>query len=165
MDVRASQLTAERFILRRRVKWGECDPAGVVFTPRFSDYVVEAHLAFFERVFGAPTYEFLKPMDLALPAKAISIEFKHSLWPDQSFDMSVQVAEIRTRTYDLAVVGTTLDGLDAFAANLTLICLNRVLRKSAPLPDFMCQKLQAIRDSSPPLAHDVNVGLDGRLEG
>jgi 4-hydroxybenzoyl-CoA thioesterase len=164
VDARPAQLATERFILRRRVKWGECDPAGVVFTPRFSDYVVEAHLAFFEQVFGAPTYEFLKPMGLALPAKAISIEFKHSLWPDQSFDMSVQVAAIRTRTYDLAVVGTTLDGLDSFIANLTLICLNRVMRKSEPLPDLICRKLQAIRDSSPPV-HDVDVAPGGSPEG
>ncbi len=32
------------FVVRRRVKWGECDPAGVVYTPSFSEYVAcETH--------------------------------------------------------------------------------------------------------------------------
>jgi acyl-CoA thioesterase FadM len=136
------------------VRWGECDPAGVVFTPRFADFVVEAHLAFFEHLFGAPTYELLKPMDLALPAKAISIEFKHSLWPDQLFEMSAEVAAIRTRTYELAVVGTALDGIDAFSGNLTLICLNRSLRKSQPLPEFIREKLEVSQHCSAGIGED-----------
>lgn len=28
------------FVVRRRVKWGECDPAGVVYTVTFSEYVI-----------------------------------------------------------------------------------------------------------------------------
>jgi acyl-CoA thioester hydrolase len=28
------------FTVRRRVKWGECDPAKVVYTVTFSEYVI-----------------------------------------------------------------------------------------------------------------------------
>ncbi len=29
--------------VRRRVRWGECDPAQVVYTPRFADYLAAAY--------------------------------------------------------------------------------------------------------------------------
>jgi acyl-CoA thioesterase FadM len=135
-------LTDPILTLRRTVKWGDCDPAGVVYTPRFSDYVVEAHLASFEHLFGMPPYEFLQPMNLALPAKAMVLEFKRSLWPNETFDMVVRVANIRTRTYDISVEGVARDGVLAFDATLTLICLNRTLRKSQALPEFLLEKLK-----------------------
>jgi 4-hydroxybenzoyl-CoA thioesterase len=130
-------------VLRHTVKWGDCDPAGIVYTPRFSDYVVEAHLAFFHHLFGGPPYELLNPMGLALPAKALVMEFKRSLLPNQPFDMNIRVGEIRTRTYDILVNGTTVEGIDCFSGTLTLICLNKVLHKSQSLPEFILQKLNA----------------------
>jgi acyl-CoA thioester hydrolase len=127
-------------VVRRRVKWGECDPAGVVYTPRFADYVVEAYLAFFESRFGAPPRERLAPLNLGMPAKALSIVFKQSLWPDQMFEMSVEVAEVRTRTFDLRVVGS-VDERVAFDAIISLICIETELRQARPLPDFVREEL------------------------
>ena len=34
-------------VVRRRVKWGECDPAGVVYTVSFSEYVISAAELFY----------------------------------------------------------------------------------------------------------------------
>jgi acyl-CoA thioesterase FadM len=117
-----------------------------VYTPRFADYVVEAHLAFFEQMFGAPTYERLGPLGLALPAKAISIVFKHSLKPDQLFDMSAWVADVRTRTYDMDVNGATTEGTEAFVGRISLICLNQAEGKSHPLPPFLRVALTRLRE-------------------
>ena len=36
-------LLSERpLTVRRRVRWGECDPAGVVYTATFADYAISA---------------------------------------------------------------------------------------------------------------------------
>jgi acyl-CoA thioesterase FadM len=126
-----------------RVKWGECDPAGIVYTPRFSDYVVETHLVCFEHLFGSSPYDLLRVKGLALPAKALAIEFKHSLLPNQPFEMKARIAAIRTRTYDVGVSGFTREGIEAFSGTLTLICLNVAQGKSQPLPDFLLSKLRA----------------------
>lgn len=38
--------------IRRRVKSGECDPAGVVYTAAFSEYVISAAELFYGALFG-----------------------------------------------------------------------------------------------------------------
>jgi len=136
-------------VLRRRVKWGECDPAGIVYTPRFADYVVEAYLAFFESRFGAPPREILAPLNLGMPAKALNIVFKQSLWPDEMLEMSVEVGEVRTRTFDLRVVGSAGKRI-AFDATISLICIETGLRESRPLPDFLREELVRIRETCRP---------------
>ncbi len=139
--------TGNSWIFRRRVKWGECDPAGVVYTPRFADYVAEAHLAFFEHLFAAPPYELLEASQMALPAKAIAIEFRRSLWPNDWFEVEVFVGEIRTRTYDLDMTARNDDGIEVFVATLTLICLDRGAKKAVPLPQFVRDRLVEFQGS------------------
>jgi acyl-CoA thioesterase FadM len=126
----------------RVVKWGECDPAGIVYTPRFSDYVVEAHLACFEHLFGKSPYDLLRVQGLALPAKALAVEFKHPLLPNQPFEMKAGITTIRTRTFDVGVGGFTREGIEAFTGTLTLICLNLAQGKSQALPDFLLDPLR-----------------------
>lgn len=140
-----SSTSRNMWIFKRRVKWGECDPAGIVYTPRFSDFVAEAHLAFFEHLFGAPPYELLNPMQLALPAKAISLEFKRPLSPNQWFEIQVFVGDIRTRTYDLEMTAKAAEGADLFGARFTLICLDRTVKKAVPMPGFIRDRLVEFR--------------------
>jgi YbgC/YbaW family acyl-CoA thioester hydrolase len=138
--------------IARTVKWGECDPAGIVYTPRFSDYVVEAHLASFEQMFGRSPYDLLRAQGLALPAKALTVEFKKSLRPNQSFVMKARIAEIRTRTFDVGVDAFTDDGSATFSGTLTLICLNLNSGKSQPLPEFLLTRLRAaLNGGAPPV--------------
>lgn len=127
----------------RQVKWGECDPAGIAYTPRFADFVAEAHLAFFEHLFGAPSYELLSSHRLALPAKALSLEFKRALRPGTRFIIEVSVADIRTRTYDLHMVGKAGSGDEVFTAKFTLICLDTELQKAVRLADFLRDRFAA----------------------
>jgi acyl-CoA thioester hydrolase len=133
--------SGNRWIFRRRVNWGECDPAGIVYTPRFAEYVTEAHLAFFEHLFAAPPYEVFGPLQMALPAKALALEFKRSLRPNDWFDIHVIVGEIRTRTYTLEMTAQDDSGAASFDAKITLICLDRTINKGAPLPQFFRSRL------------------------
>jgi acyl-CoA thioesterase FadM len=133
------------------VQWRDCDPAGIVYTPRFSDYIVEAYLEYFEYLFGQTTRGFLTPRALALPAKAISIEFRESLRPDQYFNIRVHVGGIRIRTFDLSVVAVTDDDTVSFVGTISLICLNHKTGKSQPLPDFLIARLKAASEAVVPL--------------
>lgn len=129
------------WFLRRRVNWGECDPAGIVYTPRFAEYVAEAHLAFFEHVFSAPPYEVFGPLQMALPAKALAIEFRRSLRPNEWFELQIVVGEIRTRTYTLDMTARVDSRTALFVATITLICLDRTSNRGVPLPQFVRSRL------------------------
>lgn len=135
--------------LHRRVKWGECDPAGVVYTPRFSDYVVEAVHEFFEHLLGGPLQQELKRLDLGTPAKALQFVFKRSLWPDEEFTLTIRVGRIRTRTFDLIVSGAGPGGEEAFEAIFSAICIYHQRRESRAIPPELLERLEGYRQRFP----------------
>lgn len=139
--------------LRRRVKWGECDPAGVVYTPRFADYVAEALHAFLEGLLEGPLQKKLAELDLGTPAKAMQFVFHRSLWPEQEFDIEVRGGEIRTRSFDLDFHARDLEGRPVFDTRLSAVCVFHRVRESRPIPQALRERLDAYRAHFPaPLA-------------
>src|ERR1700691_6002473 len=102
--------------VRRRVKWGECDPAGVVYMANYGEYVISAYEMCMAVLLDEPFQKAKSRLGVALPAKAFGIEFAASLRPDDEFAMTVEIAEIRTRTFDVRVWGRTIDLRDLFSA-------------------------------------------------
>ena len=116
------------FTVRRRVRWSECDPAGVVFAGNFSIYLHNAVALFRTEMLGGFT----------APAKAISLVFHRALWPDEEFDMAVYVSAVRNSTIEFRVIATTGGGRirreKVFDGTVTAIFIKKTERKSAPLP-------------------------------
>jgi len=52
-------------IRKTRIEWGDCDPAGIVFYPRYFDIFDVSTTVMIERVLGMTKYEYLKAYDFA----------------------------------------------------------------------------------------------------
>jgi len=52
-------------IRKTRIEWGDCDPAGIVFYPRYFDMFDVSTTMMLERVLGMTKYEYLKAYDFA----------------------------------------------------------------------------------------------------
>ena len=48
-----------------RIEWGDCDPAGIVFYPRYFAIFDSSTTALFERALGMTKYQFLKKYESA----------------------------------------------------------------------------------------------------
>jgi acyl-CoA thioesterase FadM len=120
-------------IVRRRVSWGECDPAKVVYTPRFADYLVAAY-GWFTRVELPDALVLDDGTRLTTPIKALSLEFHHVLRPEDLFDMTVAVLSVRTRTFDLLVSGSSPDGNPHFTGRLSPIVVDSANFRSVAIP-------------------------------
>lgn len=132
-------------VVRRRVKWGECDPAGVVYTVSFSEYVISAAELFYEALFDAPPQRAKREQGFGTPTRALAFDFRLSLRPDDEFDLTVTVADVRSRTYVLDVTGRTPRGEVAFVATLTPVCVARDERRSIELPPAFRAALERYR--------------------
>jgi acyl-CoA thioesterase FadM len=131
-----SVIRTSPFTIRRRVRFGDCDPAGVVYTVRFSDYAVSAMDLFLFELMGGPHLERLR--DVQTPIKALSFVFAAPLRPNEEFDMIVTVRDIRTRTFDLAIAASLPSGTTVFEALLTPICITAGSeRRSIAIPDLL----------------------------
>lgn len=141
-------LSERPFVVRRRVRWGECDPAGVVYTPRFTDYVVSAVSLFHEHLLGAEASHYRKDLGIETPCKGMSLVFQSALWPNDVFDMSVAIGEIRNTSYDVVVKARRPDGLPVFEGVFSPVCIPRTERRAVPIPDDFRRRLQAAKDAS-----------------
>lgn len=135
-------LSARPVTVRRRARWGECDPAGVVYTPCFADFAISAFDYFMAEMVGYPAQKSMLEHGFGLPMKAMSFEFHFSIWPDQTFDMTVHVAAIRTRSFDMKVAAADLDGRPLFTAILSPVCIEPARRVSVPMPDMLRRRLE-----------------------
>ena len=140
----ATEQVVQRWPLRvrRRVKWGECDPAGVVYTARFSDYVISAYELLMRQLLDGPLQQIKDRFGFGTPMKALSLVFSASLRPDEEFDMTVYVAALRNRTFDIRVDACDLEGRPFFQATLTPITIPRGQRThSIELPSMLRERL------------------------
>jgi acyl-CoA thioester hydrolase len=134
--------------VRRRVRFGDCDPAGVVYTVRFSDYVVSAMDLFFAELFGAKRAEQAGMFGVDMPLKALQFTFLRALRCDDEFAMVVTIGEIRHRTFDLKIAALSELDEGVFDATLTPICIHTSgERRSIPIPDAMRRRLASYQQN------------------
>jgi acyl-CoA thioesterase FadM len=132
------------FVVRRRVKWGECDPAGVVYTINVSEYVNSVANRFYVFLLGAPVEQGKDSQGFAMRVKPLSVVSNRGLRQDELFDMSVTVIDVRERSFDLAIEATTLSGEHVFAAKLSPICAALSERKSIEIPPVFRARLAEV---------------------
>lgn len=140
------------FTVRRVARWRDCDPAGVVYAGNFPEYLLDATSHLRRHLFALSWDEVRRTTGVDTPAKAMSLVFCSSLWPDDVFDVEVYVGEIRQRTMDfLARARRADDGCDVFLGRLSTVTVAATDRRIAvDIPDVLKDAARRHRDIHPP---------------
>ena len=106
-------MTAMPFItntISRRIQWGECDPAGIVFYPRYFEMFDASTTAMFSAALGLTKYQMFETYKFAgypmvdtrarflAPSRfgdRVVVESSISQWRRSSFDSAAQVVQRR----------------------------------------------------------------------
>lgn len=128
------------FTVRRTVRWMDCDPAGVAFTGRFTEYLISAVMHFYRHIGWGPGAD--SEVKVGLPCKHIALTFHVSLPPDSAVDITLRVGALRERSFDLVAHAYLSDGQLAFEGVFSPICIEPLERKSVPIPHALKQALQ-----------------------
>jgi acyl-CoA thioesterase FadM len=124
------------FRVRRRVRWAECDPAGVVYTGKFAEYLLSAVSLFYENLVAGSYRQFTGQLGVDTPCRGLELDFRGALWPDDEFTMMVSVGEIRRSTFDLLVDAVQDSGRDVFHGRFTPILIPKGgERRSIEIPE------------------------------
>lgn len=147
---REEVVSTRPFTVRRVARWSECDPAGVVYTRNFTEYMLSALHLFRRHVLQASWQELRSNAKVDLPAKAISMVFNGALWPDDVCDIAARVGDIRTRSFDfLASAVRADDGTSVFEGSLSVICVDATDRRVAiPIPAELRGLLERHRENN-----------------
>ena len=146
-ESREEVISRSPFRVRRVARWSECDPAGVVYTGNFTEYMLSATHLFRRHVFGGTWKDIRDRIGIDTPNKALSLVFNGSLWPDDVFDIEVQVGEIRNRTFDFEVAAFRADdGSSVFTGSLSAVCVKADDRRiAAAIPESLRRQLEDSR--------------------
>ena len=141
-------VSLDPFIVRRRIAFRDCDPAGIVYTPRILDPIAISAIELFIAELIGPYGDRDKSIDgLDLPAKAVSMVFHSPLRYGDLADLSVYCSRIGNTTFDLTVDARSTCGEALFDCTTTMICIGKAARRSILVPDYVQNKLQPyIRD-------------------
>ncbi|MEG1039359.1 MAG: thioesterase family protein [Pseudomonas sp.] len=121
-------------IIKRKVLFGDCDPEGIVYTPRFSYFVLEAvHEALGVWLQG-PGLRSLLGFDILPPARAFSLEFLHPVTWDDELAIEVRVSRVGAHSFSFSVAGRLSSEVVAFTASLTQVCVSPHTREVVAVP-------------------------------
>jgi 4-hydroxybenzoyl-CoA thioesterase len=86
-----------------RIEWGDCDPAGIVYYPRYSAMFDASTTALFERALGMNKIDFTKHYGIVgYPMVSTSTKFSIPSRYGDEVSIETTVREIRRASFDVA---------------------------------------------------------------
>lgn len=135
------------FRISRVIQFGDCDPGGVVYTPRIAHFVVEAGLAFLSHALAGPAERRIFAMGILPPARALSIEFLHPMTWDETIVIEVAVDRIGEHSFALSVLARNAEGQATFRGSLSQVAVSPETRRPVALPAELKAALEGHPDA------------------
>lgn len=145
-------LTFELYEYRRRPAWSETDPAQIVYTARFTDYVLEAIEGWFSYVVGRNWYQLHTDLGLGTPFVRLEMDIQKPLTPKHELIMPVLVEKLGNASLGFYVVGNR-DATDiSFTARFVCCMVDSETMQATRIPDEIRARIQAYIDACGSLA-------------
>ncbi len=126
----------KEYVFERCVRFGDCDPGGMLYTPRISYFVVEAILDFVSQCFGAPAEKSIIGLGVLPPTRSFKVEFLKPITWDDELEIHVSLRELRKSALVFLVNGFLVTD-KVFTAELTQVCINPQTRQPTDIPEKM----------------------------
>lgn len=114
---------ARPILHRRRVTWGDTDPAAIVYTPRFLEYALEAIDSWLNRALGGTWYRLNTQMGLGAPVVAFRLDFVSPAKADEILTITTRLHEMGRSRLDFDLSGR-IAGRLVYVARVTLVLID-----------------------------------------
>jgi 4-hydroxybenzoyl-CoA thioesterase len=126
-----------------RVRFSHCDPAGIVFYPRFFDLFSSALEDWFQTGIESPFGgDFMVGRNLRVPSLSITAEFVRPCRLGELLDIDLWVARLGRSSFELALAGSVA-GEPRLRAAWTMCVIDFATFKSTPIPEDLRQRMRA----------------------
>lgn len=132
--------------MTRTVKWGDCDPAGILYTPRVFDYITEAVEAWYRDVGGIHWMEMID-RGIGAPTVHTSVDFRTPMAPNLVLDVAVLLEKVGGSSLSFRVLGDDADGTRYFEGKLVSVVIDFTTRRSMPIPAALRARAESYADA------------------
>jgi acyl-CoA thioesterase FadM len=140
-DAHEFVLSRAPFVVRRKARWSDCDPAGIVYTGRYTEYLLDSARLYANHLAGGDMMNLMRSHGLTTPARGMSLEFMRPMAPGDIADIRYCVGSVRDHSFELRCEASGATGDLVFAGSCTLICINLADKSKAPIPGDLREML------------------------
>jgi 4-hydroxybenzoyl-CoA thioesterase len=142
------RVPANAFRTTQLVRFAHCDPAGIVFYPRFFDLFSATLEDWFQSGLECPFgSEFMVRRNLRIPGLSITAEFLRPCRMGEFLDLDLWVTRMGRSSLDLALAGSVA-GEPRLRAVWTVCIIDFATFKSTPIPEDLRTRMRAYLRSS-----------------
>ncbi len=131
------------FHWQRKVRFRDCDPAGIVFYPRYFEMMNDLVETFLDDAIGWPFGRMHLEERMGVPMGTISARFEAPSRLGDVLDWSLSIARLGRSTADLVMRAEGADGQRRLRAEGTLVCVDIDAMKSRRWPEEIRDRLAA----------------------
>lgn len=142
---------ASGFIVTRKLRFADCDPAGIAFYPRLLEHVNGVVEDWFDGPLGYSFQDMHAVRQRGIPTVALNVDFMRPAELGDVIEWCLTVKSLTRSSLTLTVVATRPDGEELMRAEPTIVHTNFELDppKSDPFPDVLRKKIEIYQDSAP----------------
>ena len=136
-------MARRRFVYRRLILWGDCDPAAIVYTPRFLDYTLEAIDAWMTKILGVNWYAMNTKLGIGGPIVHASLDFASPAKGGETLQIAVDLATATRSALTFAVTGAVAPRRKIYVAKVVVVIIDAKRFKSISLPAQFRRRIDA----------------------
>ncbi len=130
------------------IRWGDCDPAGIIYTPRVLDHAMEALESWYLAVPQVDWFRLNHELGLGAPTVRTEIDFLKVLRPDDRLTVEVHVTRLGNASLEFLIPGVgEADGETYFRVRLTACFIKRPEMRATRVPEPYRSRIAAYRDA------------------
>ena len=120
-----------------QVRFGDCDPAGIVFYPRYFEMFNNLVEDWCAQGLGTSFQELIQVRELGLPAVSIGTDFVATSKLGDELRAELSVRKVGTSSITAAIRLLGPDGAERVRATLVLVLMDLKKACATPIPDAM----------------------------
>ncbi|HYE52351.1 MAG TPA: thioesterase family protein [Azospirillaceae bacterium] len=127
------------------VRFGHVDGAGIVFHPRYCEWVNNTIEAWFSDGIGYSFTDLHLRDGHAIPLLESHYAFRKASRLGDVLTFTLTVTEMKRATFDVRIVCTGPEGDERMSADIRMVHVRLEPMKSADIPDWLRAKMEAFR--------------------
>jgi 4-hydroxybenzoyl-CoA thioesterase/acyl-CoA thioester hydrolase len=143
--IRATDLSSGVWKTRTTIRFGQCDPAGIVYTPVYFDLFNVAIEDWYPASLGIDYYALLRDEKVGVGYGHASADFLLASTMGDVLEIAIVVADIGKSSFTLTLHAFK-DEDEAVRGELVVVTTSLVKQGAIPIPVALRQALEAYRD-------------------
>lgn len=128
----------------REVAFGDCDPAGIVYTGKIVDFALEAIDAFWrERLNGTGWFQMNVDLGIGTPFVHLELDFAGPITPRAPLETRVRFARMGDSSVTFEVKGVQ-QGRACFAGRFVCVFVEKATMRKISVPDWVAGHVKGL---------------------